>query len=493
MPDGPGATRLLTTIEIPQAPSSTNVAEATSTTSTDSAAGALPSSNSNAVQSTVAVAGGVIGGVVAISILAFFIWWWRRRLHRKRRSTLLTPLDAPSSLDRGEKGAYAIARGSIGPTPMAEKVKAALGQNWRKIRRHIRNRTEPSVNLDRGPSQFLDPAGARSRADTPTAKERLQSWWSQFTIGMGCERADGTDHFTRAAGTQEKASAPGARPDFLTLVAMDDAAEAQQRQRQRQGHASRMSRGAASASDGSFLGSLDLNLNFGNPPDNPFSDANAVAHPSAQPAPLAVGRHGANRNDPFSDLNAALDLDPPPAAHVPETTATYHNRRNSANSLDDDIDDGDGNGDGENINTAPDDQRNKFRSDPFDLELRPELLRGAATTTAVPQPPAVAAVAGRVESFTSKYSSGASSVSSVNSVSSLSSSRRSRGSGGGGGGGNSGRMGSMGEYWSDPGPDVGPGASASATAAGGWWTTGGNGNNGGDVWDGRRRVSGGGE
>jgi hypothetical protein len=465
LPDGPGATPLLTTIESPQTPTDTAMAEATDTVFPSPAVAAIPNLNSNAVQSTVAVAGGVIGGVVAVSVLAFFVWWWRRRLLRRRRSTLLTPLDVVPPYDRDEKGGYVIARGSIGPTPMTEKVKAALGQNLRKIRGHLRNKTAPSVNLDRGTSQFIDPVSTHSRANSgiigaePTAKDRLRDWWSRLTAGVIPNRHRGNrtaENDTRSleVATLQKKAALGSRPDFLALLGMDDRELDREAQRRR---ASRMNGSAGSADH--FLGGLGLN--FSSSADNPFSDANAIAHTSAKPAPLAVNQSSNSNNNPFSDANAIRG--PPPAASMPKPStyvadirrsrgqsagagagaarqpSTGYYARDSTGSL----------GSLVTVTTTTANNRNKFRSDPFDLE-RPELLASKSSITSStaasagsvnsdrePGPePRRPTRAARADSFTSKYSSGIS-------------------------------VASLGGDWSDPGPDVGPGA-ANAAAARRW-------------------------
>ncbi|KAK3384778.1 hypothetical protein B0H63DRAFT_170398 [Podospora didyma] len=443
------ATPLFTIIGTAQASSDGNgAAQPTGSRSTNSAVSTVPNPNSNAVQSTVAVAGGVIGGVVAISLVAFIVWWWRRKLIRRRRSTLLTPLDA-ADFGRGEKGGYVINRGSIGPTPMGEKFKAALGYNMKKIRTRMTKSSTPSVNLDRGNSQFMDPVSTHSRANSSaladgaevTTKDRFMDWWTRLTADMHFNwrlRSDTGREATLppAVSSNEKRTKLGSQPDFLTLLSMDDRELDREAQRRR-GSISRKNGGSAGSGDG-FLGGL--NLNFGGPNDNPFSDANALAHQSAQPAPLVVSQP----SNPFSDANAIRD---PPAAAKPasyvvdmrrsrgqsvssNTTrqpSALYNNRDSVGSVG-------------SFTT----HRNKFRSDPFDLE-RPELLAGARAAknsitsstagtagsevrssrmTGAGEPRRPAGARTRTESFSSKYSSGV----------------------------------SMGD-WSDPGPDVGPAAS----------------------------------
>ncbi|KAK4216359.1 hypothetical protein QBC37DRAFT_279494 [Rhypophila decipiens] len=434
-----------TTIGTAQSSATNNAAaESTDTSSTNSQVSPVPNPNSNAVQSTVAVAGGVIGGVIAISLVAFVVWWWRRRVLRKRRSTLLTPLDAASSFDRDEKGPYIINRGSIGPTPMVVKLKAALGYNVKKFQRRMShmvtksNGGAPSVNLDRGNSQFMDPVSTRSRSNSGaldggdiTAKDRFQDWWSRLTDNMKFKwrvrNQANMDDFAIVSGDREKRTKVGSQPDFLTLLGMDDSELDREAQRRR---ASVSRKNGSVSSTDNFLGGLSLN--FGSPSDNPFSDA----HASAQPAPLVVS----GSNNPFSDTNAIRD--PPPTMAKPNTyvadirrsrgqsvgantarqPSTLYNSRESTGSV-------------ESFNG----RRNKFRSDPFDLE-RPELLAGARAAKNNSIVSSTAGTAGseprnsqirrppgahtRSESFTSKYSSGV----------------------------------SMGD-WSDPGPDVGPAAS----------------------------------
>ncbi|KAL2185974.1 hypothetical protein L209DRAFT_772551 [Thermothelomyces heterothallicus CBS 203.75] len=443
---GPVATPLLSTIESPQTQSDTRAADATGTTSTDVGSTAIPNSNNNAVQSTVAVAGGVIGGVVAISILAFFIWWARRRMKRRRRSTLLTPLDVVQPSDRDEKhgGGYEISRGSIGPTPVAVKVKASLGYNFRRIRDHFRNRTAPSVNLDKGPSQFICPTTTHSRARSGiigagrAAKGRLKDWWASLRTTL-TRRGDDTREKSEGAPPRRKASS--SQPDFLTLLSMDTG-DLDREARRRQ--ASIAHRRSSAAPADNFSGGMSLNIGH----ENPFSDANAIAHTSAKPAPL-------NTADPFSDSNAIRG---PPSAMAPtgasvadirhsrsnSSVYNYRASRDSAGSL-------------RSVATAATaNQRNKFRSDPFDLE-RPEFLGGVSSSSSTadavgfntlrgsqsqqqqqqqqhqqqqqpnPLPPTRART--RTESFTSRYSTYSKYSSGVSELS---------GNGGGGGGGGGG-------------------------------------------------------
>lgn len=406
--------------------------EATNTSPTsNSAVSMLPSSSGSSVQSTVAVAGGVIGGVVALSIAAFLIWWWRRRVIKKRRSTLLTPLDAATYRD-DKGGPYEINRGSIGPTPMGEKLRAAVGYNVKKIRGRLLSRSGPSVNMDRGTSQFIE-VNNHSRATSSatidndpgvTARERLADWWSRLRYNRNRENRLSQDTLSIGGGNlnsssirSEKLPPPSSRqPDFLTLLNMDSGDDRDAARRR--ASLSRPPTGS-SAQQNQFLGKLNLSFDS----DNPFSDA----HASAKPAPLVVSA----TNNPFSDANAIRDA----AGSTKPSTYVADIRRSRGQSVSQQQ---------QQQGYAPQqqqptrgsvdssfaDRRNKFRSDPFDLEPRRSFVSSTAGTAGssdggggggVRRP---AGAHRRGDSFTSKYSSGI----------------------------------SMGD-WSDPGPDVGPAAS----------------------------------
>ncbi|KAI0453927.1 hypothetical protein F5B21DRAFT_265502 [Xylaria acuta] len=414
--------------------------------------------NAISTQTTVAVAGGVIGGLALISIIAFLLWFWRKRLMKKRRSTLLTPLSTGQANGRGEKGPYIISRNSLGPTTIPEKVRAVVGYNYHRLRGRVNSLVtrspKPSVDLNRGNSQFGLPGTPASRSapragvstdDATTTKGRFLDWWGRLTEDGnlnwklrndpkgGRPNNDTYTSMSKVAQPRKK----GSQPDFLTLLSMD---EEQQRGADNNTAAGNSNpRRSQSLGNDHFLGGLGLNFDI----ENPFSDSNAMSHDSAKVKPLAV--LGPEASNPFSDANAL------PAPARPANTsnagglATYvqNIRRSRGYSV-------------SAANTRPpsstrmpsmyresrvsvetsDTRRNKFRSDPFDLD-RPELFAqspesgpgpstrsgygGSNERVALPVPRVAHA---RNESFTSKYSSGVS---------------------------------SMGE-WSDPGPDVGPAA-----------------------------------
>lgn len=311
------------------------------------------------------MAGGIIGGLAVACLLVLLIWFWRRKKQR-RRSTLLTPLSPLSvepSIGREENGAYIIQRDSIGPTPLSAKVKASVKAQYNRVR----GMRKPSASPLRDGSDM-------------TIKDRMAKVWASF----GGPRSRGSrwndnrnDVFSARGigGSMKEKGSPRSMPlthkPGLLVGGSELGSEAQRR---------RLSRTRAASVDtavGTALGGLDFN--FGG---DPFSDVNATFHPSANPPPLfATGA-----NNPFSDANAigaaympkrssyAADIRHSRGQSVDSTlapnrttnlrvvggmsrppsgsTAAYANSsiylRDSASSFDT--------------------RRNKFRSDPFDLE-----------------------------------------------------------------------------------------------------------------------------
>ena len=305
--------------------------------------------NSKTTQTTAAVAGGVVGGLALISLGLFLVWFLRKRGKRRRRSTMLTSMLGNPGLGRGEKGgggaANPVNRTSLGPTPISEKVKDSIVRRYQNLRGRLPmiagspgpSSPEPTVDLDRGTSQFgPPPATAGSRSDSrfsgyddykPTAKERLVGWWGR--LGRSgppkSSRAD-NDPFAMGRGgdARTKAAAravPNAQPDFNTLLRMDEEAA------QRGGAAGATGgrrRSMTAAGHEHFLGGLafDFDDAGGAGPKtsaNPFSDDHATRrgssdsarHESATLPPAVLGgagsgagsSSGAARN-PFSDANA---------------------------------------------------------------------------------------------------------------------------------------------------------------------------------------------
>ncbi|KAK2044296.1 hypothetical protein LZ31DRAFT_554408 [Colletotrichum somersetense] len=406
-----------------------------------------PSGNSRSggLATPVVIASSVVGAVVFLGLIGLLIWFWRKRILKRRRSTLLTPLSTEPSFRRAEKAPYIIDRASLGPTPRSAKLKAALGYNFQRFLGQLGALVSP--NRDSSPagnrSQFMNVSQHRRNSsslsnhtgprDVVTTKDRVKDWWERLTADMNFNwRLRGTgntdnDTFVPARDMKDRKAAAGGQPDFLTLLGMDD------REVEREAQRRRLSRGHGSAGSADhFLGGLGLNFDNAAANPNPFSDANAVRQDSAKPAPLTVANPD---NDPFSDVNA---ISAPAAAVKPPSTYVADVRRSRGTSF--------GGGttrppSGSTYAPRLDSmyrdsvqsvesfatRRNKFRSDPFDLE-RPELLGNRTTQTSsnysqagsgAPRVPGSAHT--RADSFSSKYSSGVSL-----------------------------------DGWSDPGPDVGP-------------------------------------
>ena len=394
---------------------------------------ALETNTGPSTHTTQAVVGGVVGGVAFVAIIVFVFWFVRRRLNRKRRSTLLTPLGGPENgFGNFEKKPYIFSRDSIGPTPLSEKFRATFGQNLRNLRGRVKRLVvrspSPSVNLDRGNSQFLDgsisvsDSGRSGRDGSPPRKGGFLGFFSKsdresgsgWRFGRNRGKQDGgEDLFANTRGMKDTQRGRSSQPDFLTLLNMDDKQLAEQANIKRKTLAGKNRRSSSAGSADHFLGGLGLS--FGS--TNPFLDSNAMPHDSAKPAPLSNAAPG--ENNPFSDANA---IRPPTQSKQigPPSTYTDNVRRSRGQSVTNSRppssqqragtmyrDSGDS---VESFQT----RRNKFRSDPFDLD-RPELLSSSASASSAYQqsgPPTARTPATpgkahtRASSYSSRYSSG---------------------------------------------------------------------------------------
>ncbi|RYP04356.1 hypothetical protein DL765_010220 [Monosporascus sp. GIB2] len=396
---------------------------------------------------TAAVAGGVVGGLALVSLGIFLIWFWRRRTEQKRRR--LTRFSGDGASGRREKeGAYFTNRTPSGPTPVSEKLNDGIVNSYKRIRRRfsgIVDRSaspQPTVNLDRGTSQFgpppasISPQGSRFSASSenatfvPGGREQLVGWWSRDTKNGGSQsKSNRSDNapFAVARGMKGVGGgrpAPDPEPDLHTLPWMDE--EVAVSAAGVNGTGGNQKRRSTAAGSEHFMGGLGFDFSGA---ANPFSDRNAIRHDSATAPPPALWMRPAK--DPFSDAHAVADGPP-----LSEGTATYardtrQSRGRSAS--------GDGSiyreSGASSVDFLDGDMlmRNaKFRSDPFDLD-RPELLSsgtgggggGADGSSSAAWIPPRAHVRGPsyASSYTSRYF-----------------------------GGDSGSL----DGWSDPGPDVGP-------------------------------------
>ncbi|KAH8595214.1 hypothetical protein B0O99DRAFT_161886 [Bisporella sp. PMI_857] len=354
-------------------------------------------------QSHTVVVGSIVAGVAVIGIIGALLWFCRRR-RRNRRGSLLTPLGPPP----GEKSYYEIDNSSVGPTNRGVKLKAGLGYQADRIAngfsgfkagvvgfgsslksKIVPERSDtPSVNLNRGNSQFLDgPIPQHSRnnsvlSNSPklTAKDRFDNWWDRFfdNVIFGWRsrtRKEPYDPFAAARSMSEKQAAGSAATDFAALLPTERELQLQAERRR-----------ASLSNTGLNLGSLGLDFssldpfadplpskqqNSSNqvPQTNPFADPIAQPQPSIQKPRTYVANirrsrglsvDDANNNKSAYTLTSAAYRPPSTAAHsrYPSTVAP------SRDSYRDTV-----------FSTFSSNVRKgKGRSDPFDLE-RPELWR----------------------------------------------------------------------------------------------------------------------
>lgn len=402
----------LPTIGVTQASSSSveTGAKGTGLPSTQKAA----TGNAITTGQTIAIAAGVVGGVMAISLIAFTIWFWRKR-RQERRSSMLTPMSPRTTFRDDEKGSYLISRTSLGPTSLPQKLWATVEARYRRLRGRVgsivarSSSPSPSVNLDRGNSQFglPEPAHSRNNSNTgpSTDKGRPVDWWGRLT-------EDENSNWQLRRESENHGPAFGLQPGRELEKA--------------QGSVNGNRRRSTSVGDEHFLGGLGLDFDSA----DPFSDVNAIGNNTAKAKPLMVSAV----NNPFSDSHAIAA----PSGAVNGGIATYvqHSRHSHSHSVNGSISRQTSNASHRTSVGTIGTRRNRFRSDPFDLD-RPDFLRSANSSMdatagwasrasrsstdigSVPDAPQQAHM--RNASFSSKYSSGVSNTG-----------------------------------WSEPGPDIGP-------------------------------------
>ncbi|RYP49023.1 hypothetical protein DL768_005214 [Monosporascus sp. mg162] len=423
---------------------------APSPTAEDNAGLESPASTGGATETpvnartTAAVAGGVVGGLALVSLGIFLIWLWRRRAEQKRRR--LTRFSGDGASGRREKeGAYFTNRTPLGSSPVSEKLNDSVIYGYRRIRRRLSDivdrsaSPQPTVDLDRGTSQFgpppasMSPQSSRFSASSenvtfvPKGREQFAGWWSRVTKNGGSQpKSNRSDNapFAVARGMKRVSGdmpAPNPQPDFHTLLRMDE--EAAVSAARVSGTRGNHKRRSTATGNEHFMG--DLGFDFGGAA-NPFSDANAIRHGSATAtaSPPALWMHPPK--NPFSDANAIANYPP-----LSEGTATYardpgQSRGRSA-SVNGSVCRESGVSSVDSLDGDMLMRNTKFRSDPFDLDL-PELLSSGISNSAVGIPPRAHV---RGPSYASSYTS------------------RYFGS----------DAGSF-DGWSDPGPDVGPAVAA---------------------------------
>lgn len=346
--------------------------------------------------STGGIVGIAVGGFAALSLIfLLLLWFWRRRVAKKRGETLPSSFSkAPRKereVDANELDANELDGGVVGTRTGTVRLAAALGFHGGCSRSPGGATDSPRVNLNRGPSQFLETA-AVPRRDSSTATrpvsnvltvtDRVCDWWSR--------KAEDKDFGDRVRGglpradMAERNSTYNTRPEFQP--------------------------GLGISFDGS--GRFD-----------PFSDAQATSSNAvyssqdtnakpldffADPSTTQSPRHSRNHSQKASvsyapaipprsrgrSLSATVRTSQYPPASMGSRPHSIH--RDSLQSVDSFVN-----------------RRNKFRSDPFDLELESRMM--SSSTTAVAEMPRHTAASSTYSSHTrpgslssSRYTSGVS-------------------------------------------------------------------------------------
>jgi hypothetical protein len=343
------------------------------------------------------IAGGVIGGLAIVGFVAFLFWFFKRR-RRYRRDSLLTPLG-------GERNSFNDSdRGSLAPEKFGTRFGAQLGYQTGKIRdvagtltagiaglgaslksRVVRDRSNsPSVNLNRGNSQFLDgPIPQHSRNNSTLSdgnsqhaiKDHFNDLWAWITEHVGfswsLRRRNKAllDPFAIAGRLTEKQASSIGGPDFSQLLRLNEDDMQLRPENQLDPRSSVPN-----------LGSLGLN----------FESSDPFADPVLPLASIAQRNIGNNRNpfaDPISQRQTSI---PKPNTYIADirrsrgqsTNAVKNNptasRSSSVSRPDSRYQSGvalnrDSYRDTVFSSLSVNARKGKGRSDPFDLE-RPELL-----------------------------------------------------------------------------------------------------------------------
>ncbi|RDW67938.1 hypothetical protein BP6252_09334 [Coleophoma cylindrospora] len=360
--------------------------------STTSTIGSTTTSTSEAQSKAGPIAGSVVGGVAGLALIGFLIWFFLRRRNQRRRSTLLTPLGT----GRGSEF-YGINRQSVGSTKTNERWPAEAGSPFQKVgyvfsgvkekvailgsslkAKVIGPRSDtPSVNLNRGQSQFMDgaiPQHSRTNSAASASmqgrlpvKDRFGDWLERFkekaAFGrLGDKAKEPEDPFAKARGITEKQATLNEKPDFSQLLNMNDR-ELQLQAERRRASLARGDSGAFSSLGIDFTSRLDPFAD----PGNPFADPLTQPEPSLSKQNYVTdvrrsrGQSTDMSNQPTgTGLGTGAGWRPPstaPASRYPSTiVASRDSYRDTVYSA-------------FTTNT-----RKGRRSDPFDLE-RPELWR----------------------------------------------------------------------------------------------------------------------
>jgi len=422
--------------------------------------------------------GGIFAGIAAIAIIGILFWCCRRR-KRKRTNSMLTPLGPPP----GEKKYYEIDNMSVGPSPRSVRLKAGLGYQADKLSNKLttfktgvlgigsslrskiapERSDTPSVNLNRGNSQFLDgPIPQHSRANSIssynpklTVKDRFENWWGQFQANLTFKRQlrsrseqdPFADPIINPRDMKEKQVARDGAPDFSRLLDPNDKLSQIQAKRR--------------STSISHLGSLGLNFQT----NDLFADPQSN-HKPWDPNDLSANKTSDSSADPIRLPQPSIpkgqsyiaDIRRSRGQSIDATTSRYPSSiAPSRDSYRDTV----------FSSFTSTTRKGKGRSDPFDLE-RPDLWKPLEKQPPVPVDsrtstfPKRASVARDVSDYNKGMYVDPLRMSSVNPrgvggqppISPISSKYSSGVS----------SLGGLGD-WGDPGPDLGPGSGANSMRA----------------------------
>ena len=334
-----------------------------------------------------------VGSVAALLLMLLLLWWWRRRAARKRGDTLPS---AFSTARRDRRGSHANdIQGVEADTKNGlARLAAALGFHGGRSRSPSGATDSPEVNLNRGPSQFLETAtvpgreklpGVRPVSDIRAVKDRLLDWWSRkpedenYNNSLPVNRgrpvagnvAENTSTYNARSGSR-----PGLGINFEGSGSFDPFSDAQ------------------------AISEKAVNSTRPTAPANPFADP-SITQPARHSRSLSHNQRASvaytpaipprSRGRSLSTNVRASGNPPPLPASRPHSV-----QRESLQSVDSFVD-----------------RRNKFRSDPFDLEIESRMM--ASSATAVAQMPRYTARGSAYSSHTrqvslssSRYTSGVS-------------------------------------------------------------------------------------
>lgn len=309
--------------------------------------------------STIAIAGGVIGGLAVVGLLAFLIWFWKRRI-QKRRSTLLTPLSIDPSFG-GEKEETERGDG-LRPTPNASKFKAAVWAQYDRLRGGGASSTSPTYDY----SVMATKERIRKIWDGLSGSQRHGSRLNMNREDMFAARA--IRGSIKEEGKPRSRPMPANKPDSLMEDGiLDDEAQRRRTSRVRGGSLGTVLSGLAlSSGDDPFSDINVAKYTSTNPPTqsatgagNPFSDANVIGGQGYVSKPSLYVFDVRHSRGQSVDSTVALSrvmrvraIDSATSRPPSSSTSAYADSslylRDSASSFDT--------------------RRNRFRSDPFDLE-----------------------------------------------------------------------------------------------------------------------------